>query len=93
MNTTEVAHIASLSKLHFTETELEGFAKEFTELVSYVEVINHLEIESVEPLEQIVSTDGLLRNDELRESLSTKDALLNAPKKSETFFKVPKVLE
>lgn len=93
MNTTEVAHIASLSKLHFTDVELEGFAKEFTELVSYVEVINHLEIESVEPLEQIVSTDGLLRNDEQRESLTTKEALLNAPKKSETFFKVPKVLE
>lgn len=93
MNTSEVAHIASLSKLHFSDTELETFAKEFTELVSYVEIINHLEIESVEPLEQIVSTDGLLREDIGRPSLTTKEALLNAPKKSDTFFKVPKVLE
>lgn len=93
MNTKEVAHIASLSKLHFSENELDSFAKEFTELVSYVNIINDLEIESVEPLEQIVSTDGLLRVDEGRPSLTTKEALLNAPKKSDTFFKVPKVIE
>ncbi len=93
MKITDVAHIAKLSKLHFSDSELEGFAKEFTELVSYVDVINHLDIDSVEPLEQVVSTQGQLREDESRDSISTKDALLNAPKKSETFFKVPKVLE
>ena len=92
MTKEDVQRIATLARLEFTDTELEAFAKEFTMCVDYVGTIASVDLSNVEPLASVNDTTNMLRDDVVGECLTTEEALNNAPKKNEAFFKVPKVL-
>ncbi|MCX6174099.1 MAG: Asp-tRNA(Asn)/Glu-tRNA(Gln) amidotransferase subunit GatC [Ignavibacteriales bacterium] len=88
----EVEHIAELARLKFKEEELESFTHQLNEILSYVDKLNELNTENVEPLSHSIENINVFRNDELKKSISTEDALKNAPDKTDEFFKVPKVI-
>lgn len=88
-----VEHIANLSHLDFSEGELEVFAEQFSKIVGYIDTLNNLDLSELEPLTQIVAEENVFRPDEVRPSLSLDEALRNAPKRNDNFFKVPKVIE
>lgn len=92
MKTEDIRRIAELSRLKFSESELEAFAEEFTRIVDYVGTIAELDLKGVEPLSSVSGAHNVTRPDEVGECLPTEEALRNAPKKNEAFFKVPKVL-
>jgi len=89
----DVDKIASLAKLTFTDEEKESFRGHLEEIVSYVEKLNELETESVEPTYYIQEPGNAFRKDEIRPSLSQEEALANAPGKAHGFFRVPKVIQ
>jgi aspartyl-tRNA(Asn)/glutamyl-tRNA(Gln) amidotransferase subunit C len=89
----DVEKISELARLKFNETELENFTEEMNKILSYVEKLNELDTENVEPLSHPNETINVFRNDELKQSISTEDALKNAPDKDDKFFKVPKVIQ
>ena len=88
----EVEHIAELARLKFKEEELESFTHQLNEILSYVDKLNELDTENVEPLSHPIENINVFRNDELKKSISTEEALKNAPDKTDEFFKVPKVI-
>lgn len=88
----DVEYIAELARLKFKEEELESFTHQLNEILSYVDKLNELNTENVEPLSHPVENVNIFRNDELKKSITTEDALKNAPDKTEEFFKVPKVI-
>lgn len=88
----DVEYIASLSKLKFDEAELDNFTHQLNDILAYVEKLNELDTENVEPLSHPVENNNVFREDELKKSISTEDALKNAPNKTEEFFRVPKVI-
>ncbi len=88
----DVEHIAKLAKLQFSEEEKEKFTHQFNDILKYIEQLNSLNTENVEPLAQVIELHNVFRNDEVKESLPTKEALDNAPDKTEEYFKVPKVI-
>ncbi len=88
----DVEHIAELAHLKFNKDELNNFTKQMNEILSYVEKLNELETENVEPLSHPVESYNVFRKDEVKQSVSTEEALKNAPKKDEQFFRVPKVI-
>lgn len=88
----DVEHIAELAQLNFKEEELESFTHQLNEILSYVDKLNELNTENVEPLSHPVENINVFRNDELKPSITTEDALKNAPDKTDEFFKVPKVI-
>ncbi|SRR5690606_3989954 len=88
----DVEHIAELARLKFTEQELENFTHDMNEILSYVEKLNELDTEKVEPLSHPVEGINAFREDVVKPSTSTEDALKNAPAKDDQFFKVPKVI-
>ncbi|MEJ5244305.1 MAG: Asp-tRNA(Asn)/Glu-tRNA(Gln) amidotransferase subunit GatC [Bacteroidota bacterium] len=88
-----VKHIAELAKLEFKEGEIDLFSEQFKEIVEYIDTLNEVELIDVEPLAQITDFENVLRQDVVQPSISLEDALKNAPKKNENFFKVPKVIE
>ncbi len=92
MNATEVLRIAELSRLHFSDEEAAAFAEQFSNIVEYVGAINGIDMQNVEPLVSINDHVNVLREDIVGECLTTEEALRNASKKDEAFFKVPKVL-
>ena len=88
----DVEYIAELARLKFKEEELESFTHQLNEILNYVDKLNELDTENVEPLSHPIENVNVFRNDELKKSITTKDALKNAPDRNDEFFKVPKVI-
>jgi aspartyl-tRNA(Asn)/glutamyl-tRNA(Gln) amidotransferase subunit C len=89
----DVDKIATLAKLKFSDTEKEKLQKDLNKILEYIDQLNELDLEGVEPLENINETENVLRKDEVYNWLTTEEALKNAPSKTGKFFKVPKVLD
>jgi aspartyl-tRNA(Asn)/glutamyl-tRNA(Gln) amidotransferase subunit C len=88
----DVEKIAKLAKLKFSEEELENFTPQMNEILNYMDKLNELDTENIEPLSHPVEQTNVFRDDKLKTSVSTEDALKNAPSKDEQYFKVPKVI-
>lgn len=89
----EVEKIAELAKLKFSETELENFTHQMNEILKYMEKLNELNTDDVEPLAHPVEGTNVFREDKLKKSASTEDALKNSPIADDKYFKVPKVIQ
>lgn len=90
---TEIIKIANLAKLKFSDEELEKFIGQFNEIIEYINKLNEIDTENVKPLSHPLEVINVMRNDELKKSVETKYALLNAPEKDEQYFLVPKVIK
>lgn len=88
----DVEKIADLARLKFSDDELENFTPQMNEILSYMDKLNELDTENIKPLSHPVEQSNVFREDELKDSISTEDALKNAPDKTEQHFKVPKVI-
>jgi aspartyl-tRNA(Asn)/glutamyl-tRNA(Gln) amidotransferase subunit C len=88
----DVEHIAELARLKFSNEELENFTHQLNQILEYVEKLNELDTENVEPLSHPVEGNNAFREDELKPSINREEALKNAPGADEEFFKVPKVI-
>lgn len=89
----EVEKIAELAKLKFSESELENFTHQMNDILKYMDKLNELDTDNVEPLAHPVEGTNVFREDELKSSISTEDALKNSPMADEKYFKVPKVIQ
>jgi len=89
----QVRKVARLSRLDLTNQELEEFTGQLRAILDYVEKMNELDTDNVEPLAHCLPIANVLREDEVRESLGTDKTLANAPQRDGEFFKVPKILD
>ena len=87
----EVRNIAKLAKLEFSEEELNRFQKELSVILEYMEKLNRLDTENIEPKYYVFQQDTLFREDKPNNKFSKEEALKNAPKRTDDFFLVPKV--
>lgn len=85
--------IAHLARLDFEEKGAEQMEADMTEILDWVEKLNELDTEGVEPLTNMSAEQNVLREDEPKEPLSHERGLRNAPKKDSDYFRVPKVME
>ena len=85
--------IAHLARLEFEEKDAEKMMKDMTDSVEWVEKLKEVNTEGVEPLTTMSYEVNMFREDEVKEHLTHDRALLNAPKKDEDYFRVPKVIE
>lgn len=85
--------IAHLARLDFEEKGAEEMVESLTEILDWVEKLNELDTENVEPLTNMSVEQNVLREDEVKEPLPHDRGLKNAPKKDSDYFRVPKVLE
>ncbi len=89
----EVKHIASLAKLRFSEEEIDEFTHKFSEVLTYVEKLNELDTENIEPTYQVYDYIQKLREDEVKEGLSREEILQNAIEEQYGYFKLLKIVE
>ena len=61
-------------------------------MIAFVEKLNELDTTGVEPMLHMSDETNVLREDEVKGSITREDALKNAPLHDEQFFKVPKVI-
>ena len=89
----EVEKVALLGRLKLSEAELEKFTTQLNQIVGYVEQLQQLDTEDVEPMAHPLPINNVFRADEVKPSIGTDAALANAPKRDPEFYLVPPVLE
>jgi aspartyl-tRNA(Asn)/glutamyl-tRNA(Gln) amidotransferase subunit C len=85
--------IAHLARLDFNQADEEGMIRDLTEILDWVEQLNEVDTEGVEPLTSMSQEVNMFRDDEVGEHLDHERALKNAPDKDNDYFRVPKVIE
>jgi aspartyl-tRNA(Asn)/glutamyl-tRNA(Gln) amidotransferase subunit C len=88
-----VEHVAKLARLAVNEEEKEAFSRQLSEILTYIDKLNELDTSKVQPTSHVLDLSNVLRDDMIRESLSTTDVLANAPDRVNDFFRVPKIIE
>lgn len=89
----QVRKVARLSRLELTEAEIGEFTGQLSAILDYVEKMNELDTDNVEPLAHCLPISNVFRADSVKESLGTEKTLTNAPQRDGEFFKVPKILD
>ena len=89
----EVEHVARLARLELSEPELDTFTVQMDSILAYVEKLNALNTDGIVPTSHAVPMENAFRTDQLRDAIGVDNALVNAPKHAESFFRVPKVIE
>ncbi len=89
----QVRKVAKLSRLELTDAEIQEFTGQISAILDYVEKMNELDTEGVEPLAHCLPVSNVFREDRVTESLGTEKTLANAPQRDGDFFKVPKILD
>jgi len=86
----KVAHLARLTIKSEEETKL---ISDMSEILTWVNKLEEVDTEGVAPLTHMTAEVNAMRADKAEQTISRENALKNAPKKDEKFFKVPKVLK
>ncbi|VAV96280.1 Aspartyl-tRNA(Asn) amidotransferase subunit C @ Glutamyl-tRNA(Gln) amidotransferase subunit C [hydrothermal vent metagenome] len=88
-----VKKIARLARLDVPDARLEPLAAELNGLLGWIEQLNEVDVDGVEPMTSAVEMQKHLRKDVVTDGDIRDDILANAPKSEEGFFVVPKAVE
>lgn len=88
----EVLHVANLARLNLSDEEQEKMTEQLDTILSYVDKLKELDTTGVVPTTHAHKKVNAFREDEVKESLSVEDALLNSPEKNGGMFRVPKII-
>lgn len=93
VNNKLIEDIAKLAKLKFDESSSEKMKDDLEKILAFVDKLNEIDTEGVEPLIYMSDEVNVLRADEISEETAQDEALKNAPQKDSDYFKVPTVLK
>ena len=88
-----VKHISKLSKISLDEEKAKKLESDLNSIFKWIEQLNELKTENVEPLSSIAETKLRLRKDEIKTKNIKDEVLKNSPDENKDFFVVPKDVE
>lgn len=88
-----VRKVAYLARIKTPEDRLEPLAQELNGILKWIEQLDEVDVQGVEPMTSNVSQPLRLRDDVVTDGDKVADVLSNAPKSADGFFVVPKVVE
>ncbi len=88
----EVKKVSLLARLLLTEDELDAMTTQLGRVLDYVQQLEELDTEGVEPMAHAIDLQNVLAEDVLESSLDRAAALANAPKHDDECYRVPAVL-
>jgi aspartyl-tRNA(Asn)/glutamyl-tRNA(Gln) amidotransferase subunit C len=89
----QVRWVAHLARLDLAEDELTIITRDLTAIVDYVNQLQQVNTDGVEPLAHAVEVANVFRADEPAASLTVDQALANAPQRKDDYYAVPPVLD
>ncbi|MCR9078040.1 MAG: Asp-tRNA(Asn)/Glu-tRNA(Gln) amidotransferase subunit GatC [Hyphomonadaceae bacterium] len=89
----DVRKIARLSRIAVPEDQLETLAEDLSGIMGWIEQLNEVDIDGVEPMTSVVAAKLPMREDVVTDGNIQDQVLANAPKSEEGFFVVPKAVE
>lgn len=93
VNDALVDKLAGLARLRFSDLEKQAIKGDLQRMIGFVEKLNELDLENVEPMLHVSEEVNVLREDEIMGSVSREEGLKNAPLHDGKFFMVPKVIK
>jgi aspartyl-tRNA(Asn)/glutamyl-tRNA(Gln) amidotransferase subunit C len=88
-----IEHLSRLARLALTQEEKSRYENQLDNILHYVDKLNELDTAGIEATSHVLSISNVMREDIVRPSLDREDALMNAPDKTDTFYRVPKIIE
>lgn len=89
----DVSYVAALAQLRLDDAAQERLVREMGDILAYMDKLNSLNTDGVEPMMHALAMTNVLREDKTGAPLSREDALMNAPVDNGAYFIVPKILE
>ena len=88
-----IKHIAKLARISVDNDKAKLLEKDLNSIFKFIEVLNKVDTDKIEPLTSIADTTLQLRKDEIKTKNIREEILENSPEKNKDFFVVPKVVE
>jgi aspartyl-tRNA(Asn)/glutamyl-tRNA(Gln) amidotransferase subunit C len=89
----DIHYIAHLARLSLSSEEEQKLSAQVGQILGYIEKLKEVNVEGVDPTAHAFPLVNVVRPDELRPSLSSEEALRNAPATANGLFIVPKIVE
>ena len=89
----KIKHVSKLARISVDEKKIDGLTKDLSSIFKFIEQLNELNTDKVEPLSSILNEPLRFRKDEVNDGKIREKILKNSPEKNEEFFVVPKVIE
>ncbi|WP_088187864.1 Asp-tRNA(Asn)/Glu-tRNA(Gln) amidotransferase subunit GatC [Desulfosporosinus sp. FKA] len=87
----DVIYVAGLARLELNEQEIQDYTQQLNSILDYAAMLERLDTEGVVPTAHAVPLHNVLREDEVKPSISHDKTLRNAPDAEEGFFRVPRI--
>ncbi|OLS13104.1 MAG: glutamyl-tRNA(Gln) amidotransferase subunit C [Promethearchaeota archaeon CR_4] len=87
----DTEHVAMLARIQLTPEEITSFTQQLNNILDYFKKLEEIDTSAVEPTYHILDLVNVTRPDKVMPSLPIEEALANAPKKQENYFKAPKI--
>ncbi|MDE7124205.1 MAG: Asp-tRNA(Asn)/Glu-tRNA(Gln) amidotransferase subunit GatC [Eubacterium sp.] len=88
-----IKYLESLARITLDEDEEKKVGKELQDILTYIDKLNELDTEGVEAMSHCFPLTNVLRNDEVKPSMSPDEIVANAPESQDGTFVVPKTVE
>tara|TARA_B100001996_G_scaffold380003_1_gene366674 strand:- start:1265 stop:1552 length:288 start_codon:yes stop_codon:yes gene_type:complete len=89
----KIIHVSKLARISLDKKKTEALAKDLSSIFKFIEQLNELNTDKIEPLSSILNEPLRSRQDLINDGKIREKVLKNSPKKNEEFFVVPKVIE
>lgn len=88
-----ITYVGILAKLDLSDSEKEEAKKDMGRMLDYIDKMNELDTEGVEPMSHIFPLSNVFREDVVEHGDRSEAMLKNAPEQKDGAFKVPKTVE
>ena len=88
-----IKHISKLSRISVDEKRAEKLVDDLNSIFEFIEKLNELKTDDVQPLTSIAETTLKFRSDEIKSKNIREQIIKNSPEDNEDYFVVPKVIE
>lgn len=88
-----IAYVSALAKLSLSEEEKERAKKDLGDILGYMETMNELDTEGIEPMSHAFPIKNVFREDIVKNEDDRENLLANAPQQKDGCFVVPKTVE
>lgn len=87
-----IEYVGILAKLELSDEEKEDAKADMEKMLDYIDTLNELDTEGIEPMSHVFPVSNVFREDVARCEDGSADTLANAPLKKDNSFKVPKTI-
>jgi aspartyl-tRNA(Asn)/glutamyl-tRNA(Gln) amidotransferase subunit C len=88
----DVEHISWLASIKIEDEEKDEFVEQFNSILEYFHQLDEVDTDGVEPTYRVVDLANIFREDVAFESLAQEEALKNAPRRENGYFKSPRIV-